>query len=727
MVSDAPAATPFVPPLDRRAADLRRLADEQWDLLIVGGGIVGVGSLLDAASRGLRVALVEQDDIASGTSSRSSRLIHGGLRYLQQLHVGLVREALDERARLLRLAPHLVRLESFLFPLYGLPILTRAFYGTGMTMYDVLGSAKSGGRHRQLSTASTLEYAPDLRRSGLRGGLVYHDAMEDDARFALAVARTAVEHAAGAAVVVTRVRATAAIRDGDRVAGAMLRDVVTGATFDARASAVLDATGVWGSMPDRPFGAGSFSVLPSLGSHLVVPRERIPARGGMTLRIPGRVAFLIPWPRHWLIGTTDKPYRRPGRPAVGERRGHRRAPRDGQRGPGPDALARRHRWHVRRAAAPGRAVGRGIDGQGLPRAPGRGRGRAASSGSAAASTRRIGSWPRRGRCRPRAPKPGAVRARRRSCRSSAPRLARTWMRWRPGSRPRAPIAGGRDVARRPAWDGGRASARGAAAGRPLVDGFPYLEAEVAWAADQELAMSLDDVLVRRMRLAQELPDRGAAIAPRVASLLGAELGWDAGARGTEVAALPRRRPPPSSTSRHDRAPPTTASSSHSTRAPPRRARSCSTTRGRSSRRAAASSRSTSPRPAMSTHDPEDIWSSQLAAAREVIGAGRRRRGHRRHRHHEPARDDRRLGARDRAGRSRHAIVWQSRITAPSARRSARGATSRSSANGPACRSTPTSRAPRSAHILDAGPALACARRARRARVRHRRHVRCSGA
>ena len=120
---DAPPTRSVVPPLDRRAADLRRLADEPWDLLIVGGGIVGAGALLDAASRGLRVALVEQDDIASGTSSRSSRLIHGGLRYLQQLHVGLVREALDERARLLRLAPHLVRLEAFLFPLYGLPIV----------------------------------------------------------------------------------------------------------------------------------------------------------------------------------------------------------------------------------------------------------------------------------------------------------------------------------------------------------------------------------------------------------------------------------------------------------------------------------------------------------------------------------------------------------------------------------------------------------------------------
>ena len=177
-----------------------------------------------------------------------------------------------------------------------------------MTMYDVLGSAKSGGRHRQLSTASALEYAPDLRRDGLRGALVYHDAMEDDARYTLAVAADGARRRPDAAVAVTRVRATGPIRDGDRVVGARLEDVVTGEAIEARATAVLDATGVWGAMPDRPFGEGGFSVLPSRGSHLVVPRERIPARGGMTLRIPGRVAFLVPWPRHWLIGTTDKPY-----------------------------------------------------------------------------------------------------------------------------------------------------------------------------------------------------------------------------------------------------------------------------------------------------------------------------------------------------------------------------------------------------------------------------------
>jgi glycerol-3-phosphate dehydrogenase len=163
-VTPAPAGPAPTSPLARRSRDLARLADERWDLLVVGGGIVGAGALLDAASRGLKVALVEQDDVAAGTSSRSSRLIHGGLRYLQQFEVGLVREALSERARLLRLAPHLVRLETFLFPLYGPPAITRAFYAAGMTMYDLLGSRKSGG-HRHLSPrASVRPPVADLAR-----------------------------------------------------------------------------------------------------------------------------------------------------------------------------------------------------------------------------------------------------------------------------------------------------------------------------------------------------------------------------------------------------------------------------------------------------------------------------------------------------------------------------------------------------------------------------------
>ena len=493
-----------------------------------------MGALLDAASRGLRVALVEQDDIASGTSSRSSRLIHGGLRYLQQFHVGLVREALDERARLLRLAPHLVRLEEFLFPLYGPRIVTRAFYSAGMTMYDVLGSAKSGGRHRQLSTASTLEYAPDLRRSGLRGGLVYHDAMEDDARFALAVARTAVEHAAGAAVAVTRVRATAPIRDGERVAGAVLQDVVTGATFDAQASAVLDATGVWGSMPDRPFGAGSFSVLPSLGSHLVVPRERIPARGGMTLRIPGRVAFLVPWPRHWLIGTTDKPYHGPvDRPAasaedvdeilgtvngaldielsrddvVGTYAGLRPliAPSDAST---TVKVSREHRVSA--------------EGEGLVRVSG-GKYTTYRLMARDAVDAVLGPEARR-RPSSTAELPIIGAAARSDLDALAARLAATG-------------AVSPEVATSLVDRHGTAAEQVLAGGAtPLVDGFPFLEAEVAWAAEHELALSLEDVLVRRIRLAPELRDRAASIAPCVAAILAPILGWDPARQASEASA-----------------------------------------------------------------------------------------------------------------------------------------------------------------------------------------------
>ena len=179
-------------PLDRRRADLETLTAGPWDVVIVGGGIVGAGALLDAMSRGMRAVLVEQDDIAAGTSSRSSRLIHGGLRYLEQFRFGLVREALAERARLLDIAPHLVRIEPFLFPVYGIPFASKAFYDTGLTLYDILGARDDGGWHGRLSTAKTLELAPTLRRDGLRGGLLYHDGVEDDARYTLAVARTAV-------------------------------------------------------------------------------------------------------------------------------------------------------------------------------------------------------------------------------------------------------------------------------------------------------------------------------------------------------------------------------------------------------------------------------------------------------------------------------------------------------------------------------------------------------
>ena len=288
-----------------RQTGLEALAAERWDLLVVGGGIVGAGILLDAVSRGLRAALVEQDDIAVGTSSRSSRLIHGGLRYLEHFQFHLVREALAERSVLLRLAPHLVRLEPFVFPVYGLPLLHRAFYGSGLVLYDVLGAARDGGRARHLDARATLKLVPQLRTKGLRGSVIYHDGVEDDARLALGVVRTALAHGGAAG---TRLRATAPIRDGSgRICGVTVEDRRDGSVAEVRALRVVDATGVWAGRPDAALGGDSVPLVPSRGSHLIVARDRIPALMGMTLRVPGKVLFLVPWPDCWIIGTTDEP------------------------------------------------------------------------------------------------------------------------------------------------------------------------------------------------------------------------------------------------------------------------------------------------------------------------------------------------------------------------------------------------------------------------------------
>ena len=302
-------------PGDRRRSDLSTLAGETFDVLVVGGGIVGCGALLDATSRGLRAALVEREDIAVGTSSRSSRLIHGGLRYLQQFRISLVREALAERARMLRLAPHLVRLEPLLFPLYGRRVVTRGFYEAGLTLYDFLGARRDGGWHRHLSVDETLERSPALRPARLQGSLVYHDGVEDDARYTLAVARTAQRDGA---TVVTRATVEGLVEDGGRVVGARVRDGVGGDVIEVRARVVVDATGVWAADPSAPLSGGSTRILPSRGAHLVVRRDRIPGSIGLTVKVPGKIVFLVPWPGHWLIGTTDAPYDGPiDRPTAG--------------------------------------------------------------------------------------------------------------------------------------------------------------------------------------------------------------------------------------------------------------------------------------------------------------------------------------------------------------------------------------------------------------------------
>ena len=290
-----------------RAAALDALVSTELQVLVVGGGVVGAGVALDAVTRGLTTGLVEARDFGSGTSSRSSKLIHGGLRYLEQLNVGLVREALSERSLLLqRLAPHLVHPVSFLFPFthYG---WERAYVGAGVTAYDSLGFSLGQNRglpgHRQLTRSAALRLAPALNRKALTGALLYWDAQVDDARYVVTLVRTAASFGARPA---SRTQVTGFLREGERVTGVRATDLETGNELEIRAQQVVNATGVWtDEIQQLVGGRGTINVRASKGVHLVVPRDRIHSSTGIILRTPASVLFVIPWGRHWIIGTTD--------------------------------------------------------------------------------------------------------------------------------------------------------------------------------------------------------------------------------------------------------------------------------------------------------------------------------------------------------------------------------------------------------------------------------------
>lgn len=295
--------TPVRLDADYRSAAWRRLAGKHFDVLVVGGGITGAGVALDAATRGLSTALVEQRDFASGTSSRSSKLFHGGLRYLEQMNFDLVREALKERDLTLKtIAPHLVRPVPFLYPLTGRG-WERPYVTAGLTLYDSMGGTRSMPRHRQLTRSGALKLAPALKRESLTGGLLYYDAQTDDARHTLTTIRTA---AAYGATVVSSARVTGVLRAGERVVGAVVEDVETGERQDVHASAVINCTGVWTDEIQEMAGSrGHFHVRASKGVHVVVARDRINSETGLILRTEKSVLFVIPWATHWIIGTTD--------------------------------------------------------------------------------------------------------------------------------------------------------------------------------------------------------------------------------------------------------------------------------------------------------------------------------------------------------------------------------------------------------------------------------------
>ncbi|HEY6136003.1 MAG TPA: glycerol-3-phosphate dehydrogenase/oxidase [Rubrivivax sp.] len=293
----------------RQAALARLRATASWDLAVIGGGATGLGVALDAAVRGFSVVLVESDDFAKGTSSRATKLVHGGVRYLAQGDIGLVREALHERGALLANAPHVAQRLGFVVP--GYKFWEPAFYGVGLKAYDALAGRRRLGDTEFLSARRTAELLPTVRLQGLSGGVKYWDGQFDDARLALLLARTA---QARGALVLNHVAATSLQRDGGKVQGLVVRDSETGESFRIAARCVVNATGVWvDSVRDMDRDAGAAQrapmVAPSQGVHLVVDRSFLP--GTHALMVPktedGRVLFAVPWLGKVILGTTDTP------------------------------------------------------------------------------------------------------------------------------------------------------------------------------------------------------------------------------------------------------------------------------------------------------------------------------------------------------------------------------------------------------------------------------------
>ena len=278
---------------------------QPWDVLVIGGGATGLGAAVESAARGYRTLLVERSDFAKETSSRSTKLVHGGVRYLEQMNVTLVLDALRERGHMLRNAPHLVHDLDFVVPAYSYWSLP--YYGMGLKLYERLSGKLSFGRSQILSRESTLEKLPGVKSDGLCGGILYHDGQFDDARYAIALLRT-LEDLGGTAV--NYVEATGLIERGGRISGIRARDKEEGADFEIPARAVVNAAGVH---VEQIIGLGSgphTSMLAvSQGSHFVLPRSFLP--GNTALMIPktadGRVLFAIPWHGALLVGTTDVP------------------------------------------------------------------------------------------------------------------------------------------------------------------------------------------------------------------------------------------------------------------------------------------------------------------------------------------------------------------------------------------------------------------------------------
>jgi glycerol-3-phosphate dehydrogenase len=526
-------------PLDPRYRDtaLQTMAETEFDVLVIGGGIVGTGVALDAVSRGLSVALVEARDWAAGTSSRSSKLIHGGLRYLEQRDFRLVREALRERGLLLtRLAPHLVRPVPFLIPLRK-RVWERFYIGAGVGIYDTMGGARAVPRQRQLSRRAALREAPGLRSDALVGGILYYDAQTDDARFTLAVARTAVQYGA---CVTTRTEVTRFLREGVRVTGACVRDLETGREIAVRARQVINATGVWTDGSGEMAGIrGAFTVRASKGVHFLVPRDRIFLDTGLILRTEKSVLFVIPWGRHWIVGTTDTAWDS-GENPVADRadidyllervNAVLRSPLAYEDIEGvyaglrpllageSDDTARLSREHAVAEPVPGLVVVAGGKYTTY---------RVMAQDAVDVAARDMNSHV-----------PESVTAR-------LPLLGAEGFEVLWNDRRRLAARSGMHIARIEHLLNRYGSCVGEllelvaadpALGEPIPGAQDYLKVEAVYAASHEGALHLGDVLSRRMRISMEERDNGAAAAHHVADLMAPILGWDADDIDREVEA-----------------------------------------------------------------------------------------------------------------------------------------------------------------------------------------------
>ena len=485
------------------------MADEVLDVLVVGGGVTGAGTALDAASRGLSTALVEQRDYASGTSSRSSKLFHGGIRYLERLNFGLVSEALAERNLMLKtICPHLARPVSFVYPLKH-PVWERLYVGAGVLIYDLM-ARRSGSplpSRRHLSRRELSELAPGLDAEKTHGAVRYWDAQVDDARHTVFVARTARAHGAALA---SSARVTAIEPGADSVM-ATVRDLETGADATVEARAVVNATGVWSDDIGEMAGDAGLNVRASKGIHLVVPGQRIAAETGLILRTEASVLFVIPFGDHWIIGTTDTPW--------ALRRAHPAASKSDI-----DYLLK---WVNTVLTSPLRAddvvgvfaglrpllSGESDDTSKLSREHAvvdNGR-RTISIAGGKYTTYRVMAR-------------DAIDAAARYLEAPVP----------PSRTDKAPLVGaepGREGDRLAARYGSLAAEvrglieREPSLGDPVVPDAPYTAAELVYAATHEGALHLDDFLTRRTRISIETRHRGADAAEAAARLVAPHLGW----------------------------------------------------------------------------------------------------------------------------------------------------------------------------------------------------------